>query len=221
MRDAPLLTLAMRLFSLILDFLFPRTAFERMLAGYTLPTFLTHTDKTYAATSPIQSLFSYKHPLVRKTIHALKYHGNHDAARLCGEALFELILLDMSEVRGFETRQTLLVPIPLSNKRLKERGYNQVELVTSEIMKHDKNNLLTHTPHALKRIKHLESQTKTRTRKERIAQARHIFIADPLVKGKNIILIDDVVTTGATMKDARRALHAAGASRVRSYTIAH
>ncbi len=212
----------MRLYSLILDFLFPKTTFERALAEHTLPTFLANVDKTRVTAPLVQSLFSYKHPFVRKTIHALKYHGNRDAARLCGEALFQLILLDMSEIYSFDTKQMLLIPIPLSRKRLHERGYNQVELVTSEIMKHDHTHLMTHTPQALKRIKHLESQTKTHTKKERMTQTQHIFIADTsLVKGKNIILIDDVVTTCATMKDARRALRAAGASRIYSYTIAH
>ena len=75
---------------------------------------------------------------------------------------------------------------------------------------------------ALQKTKDTESQTKQDTRAKRLENLKGCFVADGnIVKGRNIILIDDVATTGATLEEARRTLRRAGARKVIAFTVAH
>ena len=79
-----------------------------------------------------------------------------------------------------------------------------------------------YSPFALRKIKDTQSQTESKNREERIKNLAGCFAADPnVVKGRNIILIDDVATTGATLEEAKRTLRAAGARKVIAFTVAH
>ena len=80
----------------------------------------------------------------------------------------------------------------------------------------------TYCPNALQKVKDTTSQTKADSRKKRLENLKGCFTADAnQVLRRNIILIDDVATTGATIDEARRALKAAGARRVIAFTVAH
>ncbi|TYR80128.1 ComF family protein [Priestia megaterium] len=106
---------------------------------------------------------------------------------------------------------SILVPIPLSQERLYERGFNQSEALAS---------LLSQTmAYPLKRLHH-EKQSK-KTRGERL-QNRQLFalLDDSLVRGQHIVLIDDVYTTGVTLRMAANCLKEGGALSVQSLTIA-
>lgn len=104
-----------------------------------------------------------------------------------------------------------LVPIPLSAERLYERGFNQAEALIIE-------SGYTSTP-LLTRI-HSEKQSK-KSRSERIHLAQ-VFQLAPLidVKGKNLLLVDDIYTTGSTLRHAAKLLKEAGAQNVQSFTLA-
>ena len=134
--------------------------------------------------------------------------------------------------------EPLLIPIPLSKKRESERGFNQCELLVHEIMRLDasqgptldreKGRTLNESgrnftlSHALTKILDTLSQTKTDSRAGRLKNLAGCFAADgSVVRGRNIILIDDVATTGATIEEARRTLKKAGAKRVIAFTVAH
>jgi competence protein ComFC len=112
--------------------------------------------------------------------------------------------------------QWLIVPIPLSTARLNERGFNQAEILAG----------LTGQPAvpALVRTGSEQKQSK-RSRRERIMQTEHPFAWNPACKvqlsGRNILLIDDIYTTGATLRHAAVALEPAGPQRIRSLTLAH
>ena len=98
------------------------------------------------------------------------------------------------------------------------RGYNQAELITEELTK--KLPTLTIT-HALMRNKSPKRQVTTRTRSERLLNQQGSFKTIENVTELNIILVDDVTTTGATLLEARKELLAHGAASVRCVTLAH
>lgn len=117
---------------------------------------------------------------------------------------------------GQNRNEWLIVPIPLSPARLNERGFNQAEILAG----------LTGQPAvpALVRTGSEQQQSK-RSRRERIEQTVHPFALNPdcsaPLNGKNILLIDDIYTTGATLRHAAAVLEPAGPRRIRSLTLAH
>jgi competence protein ComFC len=144
----------------------------------------------------------------------------------------------------------ILIPIPLSKKRRRERGFNQAELLCREIIKIQKKNRLTPDPspyqgegcqrrgevftlatNILIKIKETEHQALIKDRNRRLKNLEGTFAVKNhrpnekekanFLKGKNIILIDDITTTGATLSEARRMLRASGARKVIAFTVAH
>ena len=121
------------------------------------------------------------------------------------------------------------MPIPLHKKRLKNRGFNQAELLAKEIAEHYSLCLETEI---LKRKQAIIPQAKIKNHKARRANIKNIFEIDPkftkkcvvkkqnLLKDKTIILIDDVTTTGATLSEAAKILKRAGTKEVWGLVVA-
>ena len=110
-----------------------------------------------------------------------------------------------------------IIPIPLGKIRLKERGYNQVAMVAMPLSIQLG---LDYHPSALVRARETRSQVglSARERQENVSNA---FLADNRkVSGRNVLLMDDVSTTGATLSSAAEALYASGAKDVFAITIA-
>ena len=111
----------------------------------------------------------------------------------------------------------LVVPMPLSGQRLRARGFNQA-LILARLLKPDKTDA-----RVLLRIKDTPAQSAL-GRTERLLGVRDAFAVDPLLaaraRGKRIVLVDDVMTSGASMYAAASALRAAGASHVTGMVIA-
>lgn len=171
----------------------------------------------------IYSLFHYKDPLVKQALWALKYRGSRPVAKLFATLLYETILEHISDALLFENvSEPLLLSLPLSEQRLKERGWNQAELICEEIIKLYPQ--LHYNKNILKKIKHTAPQT-TLSRKERLLNLKNCFGIDSgalhLLQNRNIILLDDVTTTGSTLKEARATLIKAGARKVLCFTVAH
>jgi ComF family protein len=111
----------------------------------------------------------------------------------------------------------IVVPVPLSNKRYKERGYNQIALVAHPFSLQMG---LVYSSRILIRKKHTLSQVGL-SAIERKKNVEGAFWADAqLTTGKSILLMDDVATTGSTLAAAASALVDAGASRVYALTLA-
>lgn len=108
--------------------------------------------------------------------------------------------------------------IPLSKKRLHDRGYNQAELLAKEI---SKNIGVKYFP-TLRKIKNNTAQSTIKDSKQRAANVVGVYRAiDPeTVKGKYILLVDDVVTTGSTVSECARVLKKCGAKAVYCVTLA-
>ncbi len=172
----------------------------------------------------IRSIFYYKDPTIKKALWALKYKNKKEVGKILGIHIYEYLLEDVSDLELFSNIQTwTVVPIPISKRRLKKRGYNQAAILTESLCAQDAGQIFIFSPHALQKIKDIQSQAETKNRTERLKNILGSFaVKDPeKITGKNIILVDDIVTTGATLTEARRVLKEAGAKKIIAVTVAH
>jgi ComF family protein len=147
---------------------------------------------------------------VLEAVHRLKYQRQMAYARPLKKWLTSPTGLEMAEAADF------ILPVPLHSKRLRRRGFNQA-LLLAQAFANDKikRDLLI-------RSRWTDSQVSMdkRQRQENIHQA--FGVSDPeAVAGRNVLLIDDVFTTGATVSECARVLLAAGADQVEVLTVAH
>lgn len=147
---------------------------------------------------------------VQRALHRLKYRRDIGM----GEAI-------SNQMSGFISQLgwpvDTIIPIPLGKNRMKERGYNQVAMVAMPLSVQLG---LGYHPSALVRARETRSQVGLSAR-ERQENVRNAFFADKKkVSGQNILLMDDVSTTGATLSSAAEALYASGAKVVFAATVA-
>jgi len=142
----------------------------------------------------------------REAVHHLKYNGWPGVAAAMAVAM-----------RGLEplTRGAVLVPVPLSRKRLRKRGYNQAATLAGSLATVTG---LVLAELALQRTRETPTQT-TLAPEARAANVSGAFMAPAAVQG-TFVLVDDVCTTGATLTAAATALVQAGAARVEAVTFA-
>lgn len=158
----------------------------------------------------VRAAVLYSEPLPT-VIHKMKYKGLFALS----EPLADLMVQAWPK---WELPVDLALPVPLHAERLKERGYNQSEL----LVKHLCRQLGWESdPAGLLRIRHTPPQAQLANKEERIRNVKDAFVADEsVVRGLKILLVDDVYTTGATMISAAEALLTAGASSVSGYCVA-
>lgn len=173
-------------------------------------------------------LFDYRHPPIKKSIWLLKYKGKKRLAGIFAEIMYGKITEELSELSIMSNfREPILIPIPLSPKRQRERGYNQAELICKKLIEIDEKSNLANNfrleKNVLIKIKETEHQVNIKDRRDRLKNLSGSFSIKngELIKGKNIILIDDVLTTGATLTEAKKILKKIGAKKVIAFTVAH
>lgn len=175
-------------------------------------------------------LYDYRHPPLRKSLWLLKYNGKKTLAKIFGELVYARLVEELSELALLENfRQPILIPIPLSAQRHRERGYNQAELICREIIKLDGVAHLRHgvnmqlQNNILIKPRETEHQARIKDRRARLRNIQGSFTVQNagLIQSRNIILIDDITTTGATLSEARKVLKQAGARKVIAFTVAH
>lgn len=174
-----------------------------------------------APQSWIKPFFSYKDECVNRAIWELKYRGNAKIAGLFGAILSDHLLEEMAEQQQFgDFQRPLLMPVPLSRTRERERGFNQCKLVLDVLRRRSPEIEISYS--ALRKIKNTKPQTSFKKKSERLKNLSGAFAANaPEILHRNIILFDDVLTTGSTLSEARRTLLSAGAKKVIAYTLAH
>ena len=138
-------------------------------------------------------LYFKKNSKVQNLIHSLKYKGKTEVGVLMGKLLAQ----KLKESELYKDID-LIIPVPLHQKKLRLRGYNQSEYIAIGLGKEME---IPFTTTNLARKKATESQTKKAryTRFENMLQVFEIKNAEEL-KDKHILLIDDVITTGATLE---------------------
>lgn len=212
------------IFSALLSWIFPPTTEISAIETMSSALFSASVSRDIEALPDgISSIFKYHDPLVRQALWALKYNGNQKIAKLFATLLYDHMHEMLFEAELYENfTDPIIIPLPLSRERLRERGWNQAIILSQEIIKLCPQYSLR--TDILFKIKHTLPQTKL-SRSKRLKNLEGCFAVDPTKKtfiaGKNIILIDDVTTTGSTILEARRTLLSAGARAVLAFTIAH
>ena len=164
----------------------------------------------------IISASEYKNPLVRELIRAFKYHYVRELASPLSQLLIKS--LEQNFQFSISNFQFLIIPIPLHGARIRYRGFNQAKLIAEEIAQHFKLPIEINT---LKRKISRAPQAKINDIEKRKININDVFdIVPSEVEGKIILLIDDVITTGATLSEAARILKQNNAKEVWGITIA-
>jgi ComF family protein len=193
--------------------LFPPSAIEARVRRLQPDDFSVALAEHEACGIRIYTLTPYRDSPTRDLIWTLKYRGTPEAVSLCAAILSDAILEMVAEDAPFRSQKIVLVPMPLSRTRERERGYNQMKLVLKSAVQLLPNGFRVEMMDALVRTRHTPPQT-TLSRKERLENLRGAFATrdDAHVRDTNVFLIDDVTTTGTTLSEAARALSKAGAS---------
>ncbi len=154
-------------------------------------------------------------PVMRKLIHSVKY----DHMPRLGERVGEWMAQQFLANNVFAISEpTMLIPIPLHPVRVKERGYNQSECLARGISRGLE---LSYSTDWLKRVRYTRSQTRLNReqRRENVMDAFTLSHAD-LESFRSVVLVDDLVTTGATMNECARTLRQAGVQHIIGMAVA-
>jgi ComF family protein len=153
---------------------------------------------------------------LRELIHLLKYDHVRPAANVLGRMMSEAFL-DLAPT--FDDGEPLVLPVPLHSSKLNQRGFNQSELIARAALKLVPLGSLESD--ILRRTRATDAQTGlTRDQRERNIHGAFRVQRRNLISGKDILLIDDVFTTGTTVSECARILRRAGARRVFVATVA-
>lgn len=157
----------------------------------------------------VRSWAVYNGP-IRNMVHRLKYKGDISV----GEALAKPLVTDLHRIGWIVD---IVVPVPLSLARMEQRGYNQAALIARPIAIALR---ISYQPKALQKVRDTRSQVGL-SYTERQNNLVDAFIVDAVnVTGKNVLLVDDVTTSGTTLNECARMLKVAGAGNVYGYTFA-
>lgn len=208
-----------KFFTALLDSIVPPRATERVvrsLSKDTLHMILLRGEKSGG--------LPYHDERVRALVWELKYYANARAAKLGGTILKDVLMSIASESLG----KPLLIPVPMHPIRRRERGHNQTEVLCEAALRSltDANKewerAFEYRKDVLVRIKQTSAQ-QTLHKYERSNNLKDSMRVrqEQIVRGRVCIVVDDVSTTGATFKEASRALRAAGARHIECVALAY
>ena len=175
----------------------------------------TFTWPKYQKKKWITSFWNYRDPHAELILRHIKSMPNERIAHYCAQLFSERILN-----RPGDPDSWIIIPIPIASTRFRQRGFNQSELIARALSQQFTIPLITSV---LIKAHHTKKQGTARSREERASNIVGSFSVrnHHLITGKNIILIDDIVTTGSTLIEARHTLIQAGAHRVIAWTLAN
>lgn len=209
-------------FNTVLDIILPRRERNVRTQAQTPEDIPVHPHEHTMQGKQIATLMDYREPVVEDLIRSLKYDGSAHAAGLCADILADFLREEITSARLFSTREILLIPVPLHKSRERERGFNQIELVLKRLPQEFRDGTLSRLAlDVLSRVRATQQQTHL-SRSERMKNVSGAFqiSREDSVRGSHIFLIDDVVTTGATLTNAGKPLEALGAT-VTLLALAH
>ncbi len=157
----------------------------------------------------VRSMVVFEGP-VRKALHRIKYQQDFSLAGIFANSLESFFLNQLNWLVD------MVIPVPLSKRRKMQRGYNQAALLAKPLA----SKLEFHySNQALKRVCETRSQVGL-SLEERRNNVADVFRASPVVKNKNILIVDDIATSGSTLESCANALKQAGAKDIFGLTLA-
>lgn len=171
----------------------------------------------YPGTDNISFVISplYYNGIIRKSILELKFGENRAVADIL--SYYALTYLSTFEDENLFDYIDEIIPVPLSESSFAARGYNQAELIARPIS--EKYNVPLNTSSLLK-IKSTKPQS-TLSRDKRHSNLQGAYACDDAVRGKRIMLVDDVFTTGNTLEACAKELISHGAASICAFTLTH
>lgn len=179
-----------------------------------LEEFYNHNLASYNLIKNFYSTYEFvKDGIFQQIVHQLKYNGKSNLGILLGRKLGEELL----EQNWFQ-RIDFIVPVPIHRIKKLKRGYNQSSFIVKGISKVTKKPF---NERVIKRIKNTETQTHLHLQ-ERIENVKNAFkvVDKSKVANKNILIVDDVCTTGSTVNEVARTLLDSGAREISLATLA-
>ena len=166
-------------------------------------------------------LFDYQNDTVKNLVKSFKYKNNRKVKERLAKYLYDEILEYLSDISIFYGNKPILIPMPMSNKERKERGFNQCEEMVNELEKIGNKNFEVRQ-NLLFKIKETERQTKLK-KEARMINVNHCMNVNHKIDLENrvIIVFDDVFTTLSTYNEACRALNQAKPKKIVGLFIAH
>lgn len=165
------------------------------------------------------AVFDYGNTIIQRSIRELKYYRHSEATKaLCLSGLPYIVEHISDQLQSHHSHQLIFVPVPTHHKRVQERGFNQSLLIaqwwSSALSASCVLPCLKKTTQTLPQA--------TLNRKFRLQNVKNSMICTKTLNHKNIyVIVDDVITTGATCDEAHRALYTAGARKIHIVALAH
>lgn len=212
------------LFDFFIELLFPSERHTLYIQKLIETDTLTSLPRANTLKSNVISLFSYQDLHVKALVKQIKYKHNHIFTKEIAKLLYEEMLETLSEEIFFHLDdKPIIISVPMSSGRKKERGYNQTENIMLEIKLHDKQQVFDYRSDIVFKKENFKPQTQTSTKDQRLQNIKNTFlIKEPeIIKNRTFFIIDDVVTTGATISEIESLLMHYGANQVYAFTIAH
>ncbi len=175
----------------------------------------------------IYALYEYRHPIIKKILTDAKYRKKWSGLKTFGPYLASSLLDIVSEYIELNNyTNILIIPVPISNKRFKNRGFNQAKIIAESIVENiNKEDRAKYklVDNIIKKVKDKTPQASIHSKKERLNSPKGTFeIINPdMLAGSLCIIIDDITTTGGTINEMRRMLLASGVQDAFGLTIAH
>ncbi|TSC96593.1 MAG: putative amidophosphoribosyltransferase [Parcubacteria group bacterium Athens0714_26] len=171
---------------------------------------ICHKDSNYL----LAAATGYNNETIKNLIWVFKYKKWRRLKKPLGD-----LLINYLENIDYDFKDYMVIPIPLHKKRERERGFNQSKLLAEIAAEKLKINLVTN---CLKRTKNTKIQAELKELNQRKQNIENCFAVEnpDAIKNKNIILVDDVHTSGTTMGEATNVLRVAGAKKIIALVIA-
>lgn len=168
------------------------------------------------------AISSYENSALRELLHHFKYNGFRGAKVPLEKLIIKWLGTNPNLASSILNSRSLIIPIPLHQSRLRRRGFNQAELIAGLLSR------LLQLPlekDLLERVRNTKSQIGMKSAKDRSENIKNSIRVRPdqemiLSKYPKIILVDDVYTSGATMKEATRVLRHSGARDITAFVVA-
>ncbi len=204
----------------VLDFLLPRFHFNEdrlrdiLANSRALPLYDRGKDCYF--------LLPYRDSYCKELFWSIKFKNNKNAAELLGSFVWLNIQTFAKNIISGDGK-LLIVSVPTTKARITKRGFDQVQIICTAIQKNNTFANIEYIRGVVEKIGSGKPQSWNKNKGTRsVSTARAFVLRKPeLVRGRTILLLDDIVTTGSTMHEVRRLLLTAGAKKVVCFAVAH